>query len=208
MAIYDVTVSLRADMPVYPGDPPFRRVVTSRISEGASSNMSRLDFGAHTGTHVDAQYHIVDGAATVDALPGELLIGAARVVPIEDPRVITVEELRRHGWRGVERVLFQTANADKLETMDRFIEDFVYLEGQAAEFLAAQDVRLVGVDYLSVDFPHSGTHPAHQALMRAGIIIIEGLNLHGVPPGDYEMFCGPLKVVGGDGAPARVFLRG
>jgi arylformamidase len=208
MAIYDVTVSLRAGMPVYPGDPPFRRIVTARISQGASSNMSRLDMGAHLGTHVDAPHHIVDGTATIDALPGELLIGPARVVPIEDPCVITLDELRRHDWGGVERVLFQTANADKLETMDGFIDDFVYLDGAAAEFLAAQDVRLVGVDYLSVDFPHSGTHPAHQALMQAGVIIIEGLNLHGVPPGDYEMFCGPLKVQGGDGAPARVFLRG
>jgi len=208
MTIYDVTVSLRAGMPVYPGDLPFRRVVTSRISEGGSSNMSTLEMGTHIGTHVDAQNHMVDGTATVEALPGELLIGPARVVSIEDPRVITVEELRRHDWSGVERVLFQTANADKLETMDRFIEDFVYLDGPAAKFLAAQDVRLVGVDYLSVDFLHSGTHPAHQALMSAGIVIIEGLKLHGVPPGDYELFCGPLKVQGGDGAPARVFLRG
>ena len=207
MKVYDASVSLREKMPIYPGDPPFRRTVVKSIAAGDSSNVSRLDFGVHTGTHVDAVNHMVEGAPTVDQIPPETLVGPARVVQIDDPELITRAELQRRDWGGVRRVLFKTANSGKLEDLDDFVGDFVALEGPAAEFLAERRVLLVGVDYLSVDIPHSGTHPAHQALMDAGIVIIEGLDLGRVPPGDYDMFCGPLKIRGGDGAPARVFLR-
>ncbi len=207
MAIYDVSVSLRDGMPVYPGDETFRRAMVSTLAAGGGANLSALHMGAHSGTHVDAPQHMMDGRATVDELPPSALVGPATVVGIEDTQMIGRAELEKHDWRGVERALLKTANSGKLSALDRFVEDFIYLDGEAAQVLAAQKLLLVGVDYLSVDRLHSGTHPAHLALMRAGIIIVEGLDLSGVEPGRYEMFCGPLRIRGGDGAPARVFLR-
>lgn len=207
MKVYDCTVTLREGMPIYPGDEGYRREMASSIAAGDSSNNSLLHIGAHTGTHVDALHHMIDGAPTVEMIPLESLVGRARVVQVDNPRVIGADELANHDWEGVERVLFRTVNSGKLEELDEFVEDFVHLDGPSAKFLAELGVlRLVGVDYLSVDRLHSGTHPAHEALMGAGVTIIEGLDLSEVPPGDYMLFCGPMKIEGGDGAPARVFL--
>ena len=207
MRIYDVTVPLRDGMPAYPGDEPFQRRTVCRISEGGPCNMSALQMGAHAGTHVDAPWHMTDDGARLDAIPPDTWLGPARVVQVGDPVSIKRSDLETRDWAGVERALFKTANSGKLARLDRFVEDYVYLEGDAAQFLAGVGLRLVGVDYLSVDALHSDGHPGHMPLVRAGIAIIEGLDLSEVPPGDYELFCGPLLIQGGDGAPARVFLR-
>jgi arylformamidase len=207
MGIYDVTVTLRDGMPIYPGNEGFHKVIVSKIADGGSSNLSVLRMGAHSGTHVDALCHMIDGRSTVDQIPPSVLVGPATVVAIRDEQRITRAELEKQNWDDVQRALFKTANSGKIERLDRFVEDFVYMHGDAAQFLASKKLLLVGVDYISVDRLHSGTHPAHLALMGAGIVIVEGLDLRAVEPGNYEMFCGPLKIKGGDGAPARVFLR-
>ncbi len=204
MSIHDITVNLREGMTIYPGDPTFTREVVSTVAEGCA--LSKLHLGAHTGTHVDAPAHMVEGGSTIDAVNPDVLVGPAVVVEVTHPLRITREELTTHHWDGVERVLFRTGNAGSLGTA-HFREDYVYLDEEAARFLAEKGVRLVGVDYLSVDPPHSGTHPAHMALFAADIVIIEGLDLSHVSPGRYELICAPLKVKGGDGAPARVFLK-
>jgi arylformamidase len=207
MRIYDVTVTLREGMPVYPGDADFRLEVLSAIADGGPCNLSALHVSAHCGTHIDAPNHMIDGRQTVDGIEPSILVGPATVVAIENPEKITLEELEQHEWDGIERALFKTANSGKLGQLDEFIEDYVYMEASAAEFLAGQGLVLVGVDYLSVDRLHSGTHPAHMPLLEAGIVLVEGLDLSEVPPGQYEIFCGALKVKDGDGAPARVLLR-
>ena len=176
------------------------------MSRGARSNYSFFRMGAHTGTHVDAPRHMIDGAAAVDQLDPSALVGPAEVIELHVVGAILPEHLQDHDWASTERVLLRTSNSGKLSGRESFTEDFVYLSGEAAEFLVRQELKAVGVDYLSVDRFHSDTHPAHMALMRAGIVIIEGLDLSGVPAGRYEMFCGPLKVAGAEGAPARVFL--
>ena len=203
MAIHDLTVNLREGMTIYPGDPPFTREVVSTVADGCA--LSKLHLGAHTGTHVDAPAHMVEGGSTIDAIPHDVLVGPALVVEVTHPRRITREELTTHHWDGVERVLFRTGNAGSLGRS--FRKDYVYLDEEAARFLADKGVRLVGVDYLSVDPPGSQGHPAHMALCNAGMVIIEGLDLSHVSPGRYELICAPLKVKDGDGAPARVFLR-
>jgi len=207
MAIYDISMILRETMPVWPGDEPFHRQVDSQIVAGDGLNLSSLQMTAHCGTHVDALYHLLEDGATVDAIPPGVLIGPAHVMDIQNPKMITQRELREREWTGVERVLLKTANSAGIVQRDTFATDFVGMEADAAEFLTAKGLLLVGVDYLSVDpfdAPHS---PAHRALLKAGTVIVEGLDLSAVTPGRYEMFCGPLRIAGGDGAPARVFLR-
>src|SRR5262245_31099675 len=144
----DVSVTVRDGMPHWPGDPP---VVVERVMEierGDVCNVSRLAMGAHTGTHMDAPVHFIHGADPLDAMPLDATIGEARVVEIADPHEITVDELRRHGLRTGERVLFRTANSDRCWQSDSFVEDFVYISEEAAAHLAEVGVRTVGVDYL------------------------------------------------------------
>jgi len=197
MRIYDVTVTLREHMPVYPGDPEFRR-----------DGPTHLHMGTHCGTHVDAPCHMIKGGKSLTELHPSVFLGPATVVGVRDPRAITRAELVEHDWAGVERVLFKTASSGTLEAREAFEPGFVYMAPDAAEFLAGLGVALVGVDYLTLDPVGGGEFPAHMALLGAGIAVIEGLDLSAVPPGRYELFCGPLKISGADGAPARVFLRG
>ncbi|MGD2175210.1 MAG: cyclase family protein [Candidatus Brocadiaceae bacterium] len=204
---YDVSVPLRDGMPIYPGDEPFRSRLLRSIQAGEGADLSAFSMSAHTGTHVDAPAHMLEGGATLDAISPETLIGPARVVEVPDVEIIGAAQLESKDWAGVQRVLLKTSNSGKLSRLDRFVEDFVALDASGAGFLADLGLRLVGVDYLSVDRFHSGSHPAHTALMRAGTVIVEGLDLSAVPPGDYELICAPLRIAGADGAPARVFLR-
>lgn len=199
MAIYDVTVTLREGMPVYPGDPQFRR--------DGGGHRNHLHMSTHGGTHVDAPAHMIEGGPALTELEPSVFIGPAEVVEILDPHAITRAEIEKHDWAGVERALFKTASSGRLECEAEFDRDFVHMDPDAAELLAGLGLLLVGVDYLTLDPLGTGSFPAHKALLGAGIVVIEGLDLSGVPEGRYELFCGPLKLGGADGAPARVFLR-
>lgn len=195
MPIIDVSVPIRPGMITYPGDPTVELERVSAIVDGALANVSRLEFGVHTGTHVDAPLHFLDGAAATEELPLDTLVGEAHVVGAE---TLTAEELRR--LEPVERVLFKTSNSELWEQPE-FSHDFLSLDGEAARVLLERGVRLVGIDYLSI-----GDEEAHRVLLAAGIVTIEGLDLRGVEPGEYQLVCAPLKLVGSDGAPARVLL--
>lgn len=202
---YDVTLSLNPRMSGYPGDPEFKRSMFKSMATGGSSDLSLLTMGAHTGTHVDAPGHILPGQGSVDRLPLEVLVGPCLVCAVTTRALIEVKHLRTCRLAGVSRILFKTGNS-AFVAQRPFRQHYVTLAVDAARYLVDHGIRLVGVDYFSVDKPHSGTHPVHQVLLRGKVVIIEGLNLHGVPPGRYELFCGPLKIQGGDGAPARVLL--
>ena len=204
--IYDVSMTLRDGMPVYAGNPPFRRIQTHAIEKGDAANESRLELGAHCGTHVDAPLHFVDGTGGVEAIPTDLLIGRTRVVHFPDLDRIDRPDLERLAWGDVKRVLFHTKNSDRWKQGGGFDPGYVFLTGEGARFLVSKGLRVVGTDGLGIEKPHSGDHPAHKALLGAGVVVIEGLCLADVPPGEYRMFCGPLRVAGGDGAPARVLL--
>jgi arylformamidase len=195
MRVHDVSVPIRPGMVTYPGDPIVSLERVFSIADGALANVSKLELGVHTGTHVDAPIHFIDGAAATEKLSPELLVGPARVVAAE---ALDADEIR--GLELAERVLFKTANS-KLWERDDFAQDSIALDRAAAEVLLERGVRLVGIDYLSI-----GDEGAHQALLGAGIVAIEGLDLRGVQPGEYLLACAPLKLVGSDGAPARVFL--
>jgi arylformamidase len=195
MEIFDVSVPVQPGMVTYPGDPMVKLERVSAIADGAVANISRLDFGVHTGTHVDAPLHFIDGAPGTDQLPLDVLVGPARVIEATslDAEGLAETEL-------AERVLLKTSNSE-LWSRDDFADDFVSLTEDGARLLVERGVRLIGIDYLSV-----GDEGAHHALLEAGVVAIEGLDLRGVDPGDYQLVCAPLKLVGSDGAPARVFL--
>ena len=204
--IYDVTVPLSREVPTFPGDPRFEMDFVHRIEDGKPYNVAYLKLGAHAGTHVDAPFHFLRDGKTVDQLPLDVLMGPARVVAVGAKDVIRRADVETLGLAGATRVLFKTRNSGTLRQPE-FREDFVAMAPEAAEWLVAAGVALVGVDYLSVEKFGSSDFAAHHALLGAGVIIVEGLDLSEVEPGDYEMTCLPLRVVGADGSPARVVLR-
>jgi arylformamidase len=207
MAIYDISVPIREKMPTWPTDPGVKVRLAMSMTRGDPANVSSLAMGAHTGTHFDAPYHFIQGGQTVDQLALEVLIGTCRVFEIPTEDEIDVTHLRGLRLKGVTRALFKTANSKLWATRDDFYEDFVYLTPPAAKFLVEMGLRLVGVDYLSVEGYHAQGGPAHLALLGAGVVILEGLNLADVSPGDYELIALPLKIAGADGAPGRAILR-
>lgn len=205
--IIDVSVPIRDGGLVYPGNPPIRVTLQQAVALGGSSNVSALELGSHTGTHVDAPRHFLADGTTVDALPLDVLMGPARVLRIaDDVRVIGPEHLPQERVGGVERLLLRTRNSGFLTQDPAFHPDYTYLAPEAAESLAGRGVRLVGIDYLSIEQFHSGHHRTHLTLLRAGVVIVEGLNLAGVDEGEYDLRCLPIRLAGGDGAPARAVL--
>jgi arylformamidase len=208
MAIYDITVPVRSGMPVYEGDPGVEIKAWSALANGNSSNVSVLSFGAHTGTHVDAPAHFIEGARRIDALSLETLIGPARVIRVPD-EVLEIDAgfLAKCDLENVERVLFHTRNSNFWS--EGFRKDFTHLSPEAAEKLVGLGVKLVGTDYLSIEKFHSGHHLTHLALLSNNVVIVEGLNLKDIEAGDYELICLPLRIAegAGDGSPARAILR-
>lgn len=206
MRIYDVTVPISRDLVVYPGDPPIkldrRKVIGKKDSR---VNLSRLSFGSHTGTHVDPPFHFIEEGITVDKLPLELLMGRARVVEIK-AQCIDESALREFDFAEDVRLLFKTRNS-YLWSEKKFVEDFVYITPGAARVLVEEGIKVVGIDYLSVEKFGIDEPETHLTLLGAGTVIVEGLDLREVEPGIYDMACLPLKVKDGDGAPARVVLR-
>jgi arylformamidase len=205
MKIHDVTVPLSKDLVVYPGDPHVKINRRTKVNDHDEKyNLSRYSFSSHAGTHVDPPFHLIEDGLTVDKLPLELLMGRARVVEVTAP-VIDETVLEEFDFTANSRVLFKTRNS-YLWSQKTFNKDYVYITPGAARSLVNNGIKVVGIDYLSVD-KFEAEPETHRTLLSAGAIIIEGLDLREVEPGDYEMICLPLKVKDGDGAPARVVLR-
>jgi arylformamidase len=207
MTIYDISLAISESLVVWPGDPPVRITQPRHIDRGDRATVSRLEMSAHTGTHVDAPAHFVQGGAGVDALDLGALVGLALVAEAPDADTLTADVLAELAIPlGTERVLFRTRNSNLWAQGEReFREDFVAITEDGARWLIERGIRLVGVDYLSVG-PFSALVPTHEMLLQASIVLVEGLNLSGVRPGMYQLVCLPLKIVGADGAPARAIL--
>jgi len=201
--LIDISLPLFTGMVTWPGDIGTEVTRVADMDRGDRINLSRLSLGAHAGTHLDAPLHFVAGAASVDQAPLSTLVGPARVVRVEDD-LIRPEHLA--GLQGVSRVLFRTRNSELWGRECKFRTDYVYLSPEAAAALVEMGVRLVGVDYLSID-GFRGGGATHRTLLGAGVFALEGLNLSAVEPGDYELICLPLLVPGAEGAPARAVLR-
>jgi arylformamidase len=211
MRIYDVSVPISARTPTYPGDPGIEIGQWLSLAAGDAANVSVLHFGAHTGTHVDAPAHFIPGAAKLQSMSLEILIGEAHVVDIPTDVMIINEDVIRSSFpAGAKRLLFKTRNSDFWnENTGQFRSDYTHISPDGARRLVAEGVQLVGIDYLSVERFKPERHDTHETLLANGVVIIEGLDLREVPAGTYELICLPLKITGGsgDGAPARTILR-
>jgi len=211
MQIYDVSLRLSSATPTYPGDPGIEIQQWRALARGDAANVSLINFGLHSGTHVDAPAHFIEGGTRVESLPLESLIGEAEVVEVGGHvRVIDENFVAANCSRGSQRILFKTRNsAFWNDNQSGFREDFTYIEPGAARRLAESGIKLVGIDYLSVEEFKSEDYGTHLALLSRGVVIVEGLDLRAVPGGFYELICLPLKIAegSGDGAPARVILR-
>jgi arylformamidase len=203
----DISVPLRNGMVTWPGDAPFERASTLEVANGDECNLSRISTTTHVGTHMDAPLHYLAGAAGMESMPISASIGRARLIEIRDPEMIGISELAPHRLAKGERVLFKTRNSGHSWKSDEFQTKYVHIDPEAARYLVECGVQTVGVDYLSVGAFENGGAETHRILLAAGIWIIEGLQLGQVEPGEYELVCLPLKIVDGDGAPARAVLR-
>ena len=206
MKLIDVSVPLDARLPTYPHNTPFSLEPVRRMARGDSSNVSTLHMSAHAGTHVDAPRHFFDEGPGTEALPLDLLVGRTRVIEVASRAGIAAEDLDAIDFSDDIRVLIKTHNSTFWGS-PVFHEDYVGVTESGAKHLVEHGIKVVGVDYLSVEQFKNVGKPAHHVLLGAGTIVIEGLDLRDVEPGVYDMFCLPLRVVGSDGAPARVVLR-
>lgn len=206
--IYDISFPLQTGAVVYPGNPVISITPQQAISAGAGANVSRIDFGSHSGTHVDAPKHFFDDGAGADTLPLDVLTGRARLIAVgDDVKSVGEAELKKHDLKGVQRLLIRTRNSAWLASgSSEFHPDYTFVAPDGAAYLAELGVKLVGVDYLSVEQFHSGHHRTHRTLLERKIVIVEGLVLSEPKPGDYELYCLPLRLVGLDGAPCRAIL--
>jgi arylformamidase len=202
MKIYDISIPIRPGMIVYEGNPGVHLERVDSIPDGAHANISRLDLGVHTGTHVDAPIHFIEGAPGSESVELAPLIGPAFVVDAMEATA-DLDEQTLAGLnipRGAERVLLKTKNG-RLWERDTFTRDFIRLTGDGARYLIGRGVRVVGIDFLSI-----GDAEAHRELLGNGVTPVEGLDLREVEPGEYQLVCLPLRLVGSDGAPARAVL--
>ena len=207
MKLYDATLTIHEEMPVFPGDPPFKTKPVSRIGTGDGFNLSTITMGTHLGTHVDPPAHFIDNGATVDQIALKTLVGPGVVADLRGCAQIDRQVLVQAALVDCKRILLKTDNGALLAGPS-FQSAGVYLTEDGARYLVDSGARLVGIDCLSIENPDSPGSPVHRLLLEAGVLVVEGVHLVDIPAGDYEIFCLPLKIKGADGAPARVILRG
>lgn len=209
MKIYDVTIPINDKTPVYEGDPPLEIEVPLSFEKGDDYNVSKICMSLHTGTHVDAPNHFIDGSKRIEDLALERLIGDCRVFEFED-NVTAIEKRHVEDLETTDRILLKTRNSQFWNDFGQgFRTDFTYIAPEAAEALVEKGVRLIGFDYLSIEKFGAEKADSHLTFLKNDVIILEGLDLREISAGDYEMICLPIKFAGGtgDGAPARTILR-
>ncbi len=203
----DISVPLKDGMVHWPGDPEIKIHNIKDMRKGDRATVAHLSMGSHTGTHMDAPAHFILNTKTIDQMPLDSTVGLARVIEIKDPESIKIEELKKHKIKKGDRILFKTKNSALCWNTNDFVKDFVYISDDAGHWLGEIGVKCVGVDYLSVGSFRKGGHEIHKALLSKNVWIIEGLNLSKVKPGKYDLACLPLRIMNGDGSPARAILR-
>lgn len=208
MHIYDISLTISPDIPVWPGDPAVLIERIAKIEDGANANVSRMIMGVHTGTHVDAPFHFLPEGSCVEQLPLDVLVGPSFVLDLQqEVDVITSQILEKSNIPAdTRRLLIKTRNSNYWAPSEAvFQTGFAGISKDGAEFLVKLGIKLIGIDYLSVA-PYKQSRPTHEALLKAGIVVVEGLNLSEIQQGYYTLYCLPLKLAGSDGAPARAIL--
>lgn len=205
MVIYDISLPLRSAHPPWPEDVPFSRELAQSMKEGDSCNVSTLRLSAHFATHMDAPFHFIDDGATMEQLDLSTLMGPALVHEVPDADKV-IEPRHLPDLTGVDRIIFKTANTRFIADTE-FHTQFVSLGLEAARVLTQAGVKLVGIDYFSIEAFAAVGHPVHKELLGRGVVILEGADLRLVTPGWYELITLPLKIEGADGSPCRAILR-
>ena len=204
--IHDISFPVKTGGLVYPGNPDIAIELQQAVARGAGANVSAIRFGSHTGTHVDAARHFFDDGEPVDKIDLDTLIGPAIVIAFDESLMaVEAADLEAHDLKGHTRVLLRTRNSTFLSDPE-FHRDYTFLAPSGAEYLVAKGVKLVGIDYLSIEQFHSGHHRTHRTLLAKNVVIVEGLNLRDVNASEYDLVCLPLRLEGLDGAPARAVL--
>jgi len=208
MTIYDISLTISPNLPIWPGDPGLELKQFESMDKGSNTNCTSISTSVHLGTHVDAPHHFLNDGRTVDGLPLDVLTGPCYVLQLPDGiDAITAEVLKRSEITSdMKRLLFGTSNSHFWAKGEKeFQTDYVSITEDGAEWLVEHDIQLVGVDYLSVA-PYGDSRPTHEVLLKGGVVVVEGLNLSNVMRGFYDLYCLPLKIAGSDGAPARAIL--
>ena len=207
MALIDISLPIREGMIVYEGDPGISIGSSASLERGDPANVSALNFGTHTGTHMDAPLHFIAGAPGIDTVSLDVLIGPALVVEVDADKLIEPKHLTDPRIASQQRLLLKTKNST-LWDRKSFAREYIGLSLDGARFLVDRGVKLVGIDYLSIEAYGVTGHPVHKTLLGAGVVILEGLDFRKVTPGVYELYALPLRIAGGDGAPCRAILKG
>lgn len=206
MKIIDISQTIGIPMTAYPSLPKFDRKWLRHYNDGNDMCASEIKMAVHTGTHVDAPYHYCETGRKIMEIEIERYYGICEVVEVPDHKQsIDIEFLKQFN-NFEERVLFKTTNS-KFRYKDKtFHEDFVYVEGDAAKYLIDKGVKLIGIDYCSIDGRNSKDKPAHHTVLDNDGSILEGINLDGVKPGKYLLSCLPIKIDDIEGSPCRAIL--
>jgi arylformamidase len=207
---YDISVPLKQGMNYFPTDPAPPKIYRYHDRDlGGKVTMSMMEIISHTGTHIDSPLHFIAGGSTISDMPLDVTIGPCRVIEIEDREKIKKAELEKHTIKRGERVLFKTQNSPRVYTSEKFIEDYVYLDVDAASYLVSKGIILFGLDNITIGSfkEHENLTRTHETLLGAGIYILEDCALADVPAGDYELLCLPLLMWNGDAGPCRAILR-
>ena len=207
--IIDISFPIDEHIAIYPSNPGFEVRRVQDMDNGDGANVSAISMGSHTGTHVDVPSHFIHGGETLDQIPLEKMCGRAKVIDATGIDDITAEFLKKIEICKDDILLFRTDNSNNW-SCDRILDDYITLAYDAAEYLVDRGVKLVGIDYLTIERPRSKRiegKSVHETLLGNGILICEALNIAGVCGGEYEFFCIPLCIKGLDGCPVRCVLR-
>ena len=208
MKLYDISLPISSELVSWPGDPSPKLIKVLSINEGDACNVTKLEMGVHTGTHIDSPNHFIEDGITTDSMQLEVLMGKCLVIEITSKSNIQVSDLYDFEIGKYERLLLKTKNSVHWENgSKKFDKNFIALSLEAAEYLVKSGIKLIGIDYLSIEAYGVREHTVHHHLLNNQIAILEGLNLSKVDEGEYELICLPLKLVDCDGAPVRAILK-
>lgn len=202
----DISTTIREDLVVWPGDPQPKITALSTLSQGDECNLSGISISLHTGTHLDAPRHYLDHGKTIDNLDPNDLTGPVKILEVTKGLAIGKKELEPFDIYPGDKLFLKTANSELDWQRRAFLTEYAHLTPQAAAYLVSRQVSLIGIDYLSIGDNQSGPE-VHRTLLGSNILILEGLLLKDIEPGEYDMVCLPLKVAGADGSPARTIIR-
>ncbi|MBI2251785.1 MAG: cyclase family protein [Armatimonadetes bacterium] len=203
--IYDITLPITSKTIVWPGDPQIKIIPSIIKKESETIQISKLILGSHSGTHLDAPKHFIPNSSGVDKLDLSILIGKVRVFNLPVKEKIAKNDLEKLDFGLFKRVIFKTRNS-KLLNKNKFYKNYVYLDEEAVKYLIKKKIKLVGIDYHSIEKYKKERHPSHHLLLKEKIIILEALNLKEIPAGVYTLICLPLKIKDADGSPVRAVL--